>query len=68
MKKQLLVLLSSFLFAIGGIALASSPNWVNTGQVIYACVTGVNGNITKVSNVENRAPEVHFRFIGISKG
>ena len=56
MKKQLVVLLSSFLFAVGGIALAASPNWVNSGQVIYACVTGVNGNITKVSNVDHSCP------------
>lgn len=60
MKKQLIVLLSSFLFAIGGIAVASSPAWVNSGQVIYACVTGVNGNITKVSNVEKSCPRGSF--------
>lgn len=55
-KSQLIVLLSSLLFAIGGLAFGASVNVVANDRVIYACVTGVNGNITKVSNVAHNCP------------
>jgi len=41
----------------GGLAFGSSTNNVNSNQVIYACVTGVNGNITKVSNTQKTCPK-----------
>ncbi len=43
-------------FTSVGFAIASAPNYVDSSRVIYACVTGVNGNITKVSNVQKTCP------------
>ena len=41
----------------GGFAVAAyKDNFVSSNQVIYACVTGVNGNITKVSNTPKTCP------------
>ncbi|NDC47684.1 MAG: hypothetical protein EBZ61_01130 [Micrococcales bacterium] len=40
----------------GGFAFGQSVNNVSSDQVIYACVTGVNGNITKVSNTPKTCP------------
>lgn len=40
-----------------GFAIASAPNLVDNTRVIYACVTGVNGNIVKVSNVPKTCPK-----------
>lgn len=40
----------------GGIAYGQSVNNVSSDQVIYACVTGVNGNIVKVSNTRKTCP------------
>jgi len=41
----------------GGFAFGASVNNVNSEQEIYACVTGVNGNITKVSNAPHACPK-----------
>lgn len=41
----------------GGYAIGQSVNNVSSSQVIYACVTGVNGNITKVSNTPKTCPK-----------
>lgn len=41
----------------GGYALASGQVTFMPNQTIYACVTGVNGNITKVSNFERSCPK-----------
>jgi hypothetical protein len=41
----------------GGFAFGQSVNNVSSDQVIYACVTGVNGNITKVSNTPKTCPK-----------
>ena len=41
----------------GGFAFGQSVNNVSSNQVIYACVTGVNGNITKVSNTPKTCPK-----------
>ncbi len=43
-------------FTSVGFAIAAAPNFVDNTRVIYACVTGVNGNITKVSNVQKTCP------------
>lgn len=40
----------------GGLAFGQSVNNVSSDQVIYACVTGVNGNIIKVSNSPKTCP------------
>lgn len=40
----------------GGFAIAQSVNNVSSDQVIYACVTGINGNIVKVSNTRKTCP------------
>jgi hypothetical protein len=40
----------------GGFAVAQSVNNVSSDQVIYACVTGVNGNIVRVSNTRKTCP------------
>jgi len=41
----------------GGYALASGQINFMPNQTIYGCVTGINGNITKVSNVEHSCPK-----------
>ena len=41
----------------GGFAMGQSVNIVSSDQVIYACVTGVNGNITRVSNTPKTCPK-----------
>lgn len=41
----------------GGFAVGQSINNVTSDQVIYACVTGINGNITKVSNTPKVCPK-----------
>jgi len=41
----------------GGIAFGQTINPVSSDQVINACVTGVNGNITKVSNTQKTCPK-----------
>jgi len=39
-----------------GFAYGQSVNNVSSTQVIYACVTGVNGNIVRVSNTQKTCP------------
>jgi hypothetical protein len=39
-----------------GFAYGQSVNNVSNTQVIYACVTGINGNIVKVSNTQKTCP------------
>ena len=45
----------AFALSSGGFALAQSNN-VSSDQVIYGCVTGINGNIVKVSNAPHLCP------------
>jgi len=40
----------------GGFAVAQYVNNVSSDEVIYACVTGINGNIVKVSNTRKTCP------------
>jgi hypothetical protein len=39
-----------------GFAYGQSVNNVSNGQTIYACVTGINGNLVRVSNTEKTCP------------
>lgn len=57
-KKQKLAIgiVATLALSGGGFSFAQSVNNVNSSQVIYACVTGVNGNIVRVSNVPRTCP------------
>lgn len=55
-KAQLVVLLSALLFALGGFAYGNALSGLDSNKVIYGCVTGINGNITKVSYVDHSCP------------
>ncbi|NDC49029.1 MAG: hypothetical protein EBZ61_08145 [Micrococcales bacterium] len=58
MKKFLVGFTACILFCItAGFALANGAVSFSAGQTIYACVTGVNGNIVKVSNIEKQCPK-----------
>ena len=63
MKKSMKIasgILAALTFTSVGFAIAAVPNYmdnyVDSTKVIYACVTGVHGNITKVSNVRKTCP------------
>lgn len=61
MKKKILIRIAVatavLLTATGGYALGSgAPFTIDSSQPFYGCVTGVNGNITKVSNTPKTCP------------
>lgn len=57
-KTKLAFVLAGLLVASGGFAIGlSSPYKSGVSQEIYGCVTGVNGNITKVSNFPQSCPK-----------
>lgn len=60
-KKKLARIIAATVLAItagGGYALgASTPFTLNSNGPFYACVTGVNGNITKVTNTPKTCPK-----------
>ena len=56
-EKGAFALVAAFAMTSGGFAMGQSVNTVSSDQVIYACVTGVNGNITKVSNTPKTCPK-----------
>ena len=59
-KKQLTGIIVVTVLAItgGGYALGASAPWsIDNTKPYYACVTGVNGNITKVSNSPSACPK-----------
>ena len=55
-EKIAFALVAAIAMTSGGFAFGQSVNNVSSDQVIYACVTGVNGNITKVSNTPKTCP------------
>lgn len=56
LEKIAFIAVGALAFTSGGFAFGQSVNLVSSSQVIYACVTGVNGNITKVSNTQKTCP------------
>lgn len=56
-EKLAFAVVAALAMTSGGFALGQSSNSVSSDQVIYACVTGVNGNITKVSNTPKICPK-----------
>lgn len=56
-EKFAFAVVAALTMASGGFAMGQSVNNVSSEQVIYACVTGVNGNITKVSNTPKTCPK-----------
>jgi len=56
-EKLAFAVLGIFALSGGSYALAAyQDNFVSSDQIIYACVTGINGNITKVSNFAHTCP------------
>jgi len=55
-EKLAFAVVAALAMTSGGFAFGQSVNNVSSEQVIYACVTGVNGNITKVSNAPKTCP------------
>ncbi len=55
-EKLAFAVVAALAMTSGGFAFGQSVNNVSSDQVIYACVTGVNGNITKVSNTPKTCP------------
>jgi hypothetical protein len=55
-EKWAFAIVGALAMTSGGFAFGQSVNNVSSDQVIYACVTGVNGNITKVSNTPKTCP------------
>lgn len=53
----MVALVTAGLFAAGSFVMASAANSVDSGKTIYACVTGVNGNIVRVSNTPHTCPK-----------
>ena len=56
-EKLAFAVVAALAMTSGGFAFGQSVNNVSSDQVIYACVTGVNGNITKVSNTPKTCPK-----------
>jgi len=56
-EKLAFAVVAALAMTSGGFAFGQSVNNVSSDQVIYACVTGVNGNITKVSNIQKTCPK-----------
>jgi hypothetical protein len=56
-EKLAFAVIAALAMTSGGFAFGQSVNNVSSDQVIYACVTGVNGNITKVSNTPKTCPK-----------
>jgi hypothetical protein len=56
-EKLAFAVVAALAMTSGGFAYGQSVNNVSSDQVIYACVTGVNGNITKVSNTPKTCPK-----------
>jgi len=55
-EKLAFAVVAALAMSSGGFAVAQSVNNVSSDQVIYACVTGVNGNIVRVSNTRKTCP------------
>jgi hypothetical protein len=55
-EKLAFAVVAALAMTSSGFAFGQSVNNVSSDQVIYACVTGVNGNITKVSNTPKTCP------------
>jgi hypothetical protein len=56
-EKLAFAVVAALAMTSGGFAFGQSVNTVSSDQVIYACVTGINGNITKVSNTQKTCPK-----------
>jgi len=56
-EKLAFAVVTALAMTSGGFAFGQSVSNVSSDQVIYACVTGVNGNITKVSNTPKTCPK-----------
>ncbi len=56
-EKLAFAVVAALAMTSGGFAFGQSVNNVSSDQIIYACVTGVNGNITKVSNTPKTCPK-----------
>jgi hypothetical protein len=55
-EKLAFAMLAAVAISSSGLAYGQTLNTVNSNQVIYACVTGVNGNIIRVSNTLRACP------------
>jgi hypothetical protein len=56
-SKLVVAIVSGLVLAGSGIAIAQVGSGDSNTQVIYGCVTGLNGNIVKVSNVAHACPK-----------
>lgn len=55
-EKLAFAVIAAIAMAGSGFAYGQSVNNVSSAQVIFACVTGVNGNIVRVSNTQKTCP------------